>query len=105
MRRREFIAGFAGTAVARSTPLHAQQPSVPVIGYLFAGSPEPSRHLTAAFHRGLAETGYAEGRNVMIEYRWGHNDVTRLPELAADLVRRRVAVVVTPASTPAALAA
>jgi putative ABC transport system substrate-binding protein len=76
-----------------------------VIGYLYSGSPEPSVHLMAAFRKGLSEAGYTEGRNVTIEYRWAHNDNGRLPELAADLVRRQVTVLVAPGSTPAALAA
>ena len=78
---------------------------MPVIGYLYTGSREPSAHLLAAFHKGLEEAGYIEGRNLAIEYRWAHNDPARLPDLAADLVRRQVAVLVTPGGTPAALAA
>jgi putative ABC transport system substrate-binding protein len=76
-----------------------------VIGYLYTGSPDPSAHLTSAFRKGLSEAGYTEGRDVTIEYRWAHNDNARLPELAADLVRRQVAVLVTPGSSPAALVA
>jgi putative ABC transport system substrate-binding protein len=83
----------------------AQQPAMPVIGYLYTGSPDPSAHLTSAFRKGLSEAGYTEGRDVTIEYRWAHNDNARLPELAADLVRRQVAVLVTPGSSPAALVA
>jgi putative ABC transport system substrate-binding protein len=75
---------------------------MPVIGYLDSGSPEPSQ--VVAFHKGFSESGYVEGRNVAIEYRWAHNEVDRLPELAADLVHRRVAVIVTSAIA-AALAA
>ena len=78
---------------------------MPVIGYLYTGSPDPSAHLTLAFRKGLSEAGYTEGRDVTIEYRWAHNDNARLPELAADLVRRQVAVLVTPGSSPAALVA
>jgi putative ABC transport system substrate-binding protein len=83
----------------------AQQPTMPVIGYLHAGSPEASANLVAAFRKGLSEAGYVEGQNVAIEYLWTHNDNDRLPELAADLVRRRVAVIVTPNFVAAALAA
>jgi len=83
----------------------AQQPAMPVVGYLYAGSPEPSAIQVAAFRKGLSETGYVEGRNVAIEFRWAHNEIDRLPELAADLVRRRVAVIVTPGSVTPALAA
>ena len=78
---------------------------MPVIGYLSAGAPEPSAHLVTAFRQGLGETGYVAGQNVAIEYRWARNDNAQLPVLAADLVRRQVAVIVTPAATPAALAA
>jgi putative ABC transport system substrate-binding protein len=103
MRRREFIKVIAGSAAA-AWPLaaHAQQP---VIGFLSGASLETMREYVAAFHPGLAAAGFAEGRNIAIEYRWaeGHND--RLPALAADLVRRGVAVIVAFASTPGALAA
>jgi putative ABC transport system substrate-binding protein len=78
---------------------------MPVVGYLYAGSPEPSAHLIAAFRKGLAEAGYVEGRNVAIEFRWAHNEMDRLPELAADLVRRDVSVIVAPGSVVGALAA
>jgi ABC-type uncharacterized transport system substrate-binding protein len=104
VRRREFIT-LLGGALAWPLATHAQQPAKPMVGFLGAGSPEAFANLVAAFRRGLSETGYIEGRNLMIEYRWAHNDYARLPEFAADLVRRRVAVIVTPFSTPAALAA
>ncbi len=78
---------------------------MPVIGYLEAGSPEASANLVAAFRKGLSEAGYVEGRNVAIVFRWAHNENDRLPDLAADLVHRRVDVIVTPVSTPAAFAA
>jgi putative tryptophan/tyrosine transport system substrate-binding protein len=105
MRRREFIAGL-GSAAAWPVVARAQQPSVPTVGFL---NPAPSQmsHSTriAAFVRGLADTGYVEGRNVMIEYRWADGRNDRLPALAADLVRRNVAVLVAAGGTPSALAA
>jgi putative tryptophan/tyrosine transport system substrate-binding protein len=103
LRRREFITLLGGAA---TWPLaaRAQQP-MPVIGFLGTGSTEADAYRVAAFRRGLAETGYVEGQNVAIEFRWAQNDNARLPELASGLVQHRVAVIATPFSTPAALAA
>jgi len=83
----------------------AKETTMPVIGVLHAGSPEANVSVMAAFRRGLAESGFVEGRNVAIELRWAHNDASRLPELAADLVRNRVAVIATPGTVLSALAA
>src|SRR5258708_1640383 len=78
---------------------------MPVIGYIYAGTPEAGAAFVAAFRKGLSEVGYVEGRDVAIEYRWANNECDRVPELAADLVRRRVAVIVASSSATAVLAA
>ena len=83
----------------------SQQPALPVVGYLQAGSPETAAHRVAAFRRGLNETGYFEGRNVAVEYRWAEGRYDRFPELAAELVRRQVSVIVTSGSIVATNAA
>ena len=104
MRRREFITLFGGMA-AWPLAASAQQPAMPVIGYLSGASFEMMRDYVAAFHRALADEGFAEGRNLGIEYRWAEGRNDRLPALAADLVRRQVAVIAVGGSTPASLAA
>jgi putative ABC transport system substrate-binding protein len=101
MRRREFIAGLGGTA-ALSFAVRAQQ-AMPVIGFINSTSAQKYQPQVAAFREGLKESGFVDGENVVIEYRWAEGDYDRLPELAADLVMRRVAVIV--ANTPANLAA
>jgi putative ABC transport system substrate-binding protein len=104
MRRREFIAGL-GSAAAWPVLARAQQAALPVIGFLSSQSADAEyKHVTTPFLQGLKETGYVDGQNVSVQYGWAENQYDRLPALAADLVRRRVAVLVA-AGTPAALAA
>jgi putative ABC transport system substrate-binding protein len=104
MRRRQFIAGLAG-AVAWPVAVRAQQAAVPVIGLVSGSSADASASSVAAFRKGLGESGYVEGQNVMVEYHWFEGQYDRLPALMADLVRRRVAVIATPSSAPASIAA
>src|SRR5262245_25103237 len=93
--RRELLVALGGAAAAWPLAARAQQPAMPVVGYLSARSPEDTTHLVAAFRRGLVENGYVEGQNVAIEYRWALGQVDRLPALATELAGRSVAILVT----------
>ena len=104
MRRREFIAGLGGAA-AWPLVARAQQPAMPVVGFLATQPPDAVESTLAPFRKGLSEIGFIEGRNVAIEFRGANNDYNRLPELAADLVRRRVAVICASGGAVSALAA
>jgi putative tryptophan/tyrosine transport system substrate-binding protein len=101
LNRRSFIA-FLGGALAWSDDVRSQEPRLPVIGFLNPGSPDRFAPLLDAFRQGLNDGGYVEGRNVAIEYRWANGQLARLPELAADLARRRVSLI---AATGAAVSA
>jgi putative ABC transport system substrate-binding protein len=107
MRRRDFIKGIAGPAVVWPLVARAQQPTVPVVGVLDPRLPGNVQDLLRVFRQGLKDTGYVEGENLALEYRWAENQMDRLPTLAADLVRRRVAVIaaISPAAAVAAKAA
>jgi len=105
MRRRDFITFLGGAAVARSDGARAQQAGMPVIGFLNSASPDSYVSQVKAFHQALKETGYVEGQNVAIEYRWAENQIARLPTLAAELAHRPVSVIAAGGSPVSALAA
>src|SRR6476660_8838610 len=105
MRRREFVSLIGGAVAAWPFAVPAQQKALPVIGFLSSSSPGPSASSLAAFRQGLSETGYVEGQNLAIEYRWAEFRYDRLPALATDLVAHQVEVIVTNGDPRAALAA
>ena len=105
MRRREFISLIGGVAATWPLAARAQQPAMPVVGFLGAPSAAPYARYVAAVHQGLKEVGYVEHQNVAMEYRWADNQYDRLPALAADLVSRRVAVIIPIGGAPATVAA
>jgi len=105
MNKREFITLLGGTAAAWPLAARGQQSTMPVIGFLHGQSPDANADRLRGFHRGLKDSGYVEGENVTVVYRWGENQIDRLPALAADLVRRQVALITTFGGTAVTLAA
>jgi ABC-type uncharacterized transport system substrate-binding protein len=105
MRRREFITLLGGAAVGWPLAARAQQPIIPTVGYLSTRSPSEAKYVTDAFTRSLNETGYVEGRNLAIEFRWAELQYDQLPTMASDLVRRQVAVIAAVGGAHSALAA
>jgi putative ABC transport system substrate-binding protein len=105
MKRRAFIAMLGGGAATWPLAARAQQPAMPVVGFLSSQSADAIADVLRGFHRGLKDTGYVEGENVAVAYRWAGNQIDRLPELTAELVRRRVAVIAASGSPASAAAA
>jgi hypothetical protein len=100
VRRREFITVLGGAAATWPLAVRAQQPAIPVVGFVVAASPAPYAARVNAFQKGMSEAGYVEGRNVVVEYRWTYDQNGRLPGLVADLIDRKVAVIVAGGRAP-----